>query len=115
MLVPHYLGDTTYLAAAVTALEALTAATGLVFPTDELREEGREFLGRIEEQVADNAELQRLIESLERRHDSYLEDNPLPSLLTDSEGGLPTADEIAEELQHFLAIRRDEGDPGSFG
>ena len=115
ILVPHYLGDTTYPAAAVTALESLTAATGLVFPTDELREEGREFLGRIEEQVSGNAELERLIDSLERRHDSYLEDNPLPSLLTDSEGGLPTADEIADELQKFLAFRRDEGEPGSLG
>ncbi|MBO9578935.1 MAG: PAC2 family protein [Microbacteriaceae bacterium] len=113
ILVPHYLGDTTYPAAAVTALESLTTATGLVFPTDELREEGRDFLGRIEEQVTSNQELQRLIESLERRHDSYLEENPLPSQLTDSEGELPTADEIAEELQKFLAIRRDEGEPGS--
>lgn len=113
ILVPHYLGDTTYPTAAVAALESLTTATGLVLPTDELREQGREFLGRIEEQVTDNAELQRLIDSLERRHDSYMEDNPLPSALTDSEGSLPTADEIAEELQKFLAFRRDEGDSGS--
>jgi len=113
LLVPHYLGDTTYPAAAVTALESLTAATGLIFPTDALREEGRDLAARIEEQVTSNAELQRLIESLERRHDSYMEDNPLPSPLADSEGSLPTADEIAEELQKFLAIRRDEGDAGT--
>jgi len=113
LLVPHYLGDTTYPTAAVTALESITAATGLIFPTDALREEGRELIGRIEEQVTSNDELQRLIESLEQRHDSYMEDNPLPSPLTDSEGGLPTADEIAEELQKFLAIRRDEGDSGT--
>ena len=115
ILVPHYLGDTTYPIAAVAALESLTAATGLIFPTDALREDGREYLGRIEEQVSGNAELQRLVESLERRHDSYLEDNPLPSLLTDSDGSLPTADEIADELQKFLAFRRDEGETGSLG
>ena len=113
LLIPHYLGDTTYPTAAVTALESLTAATGLIFPTDELREEGRDLGGRIEEQIANNDELRRLILSLEERHDSYMEDNPLQSPLTDSEGGLPTADEIAEELQKFLAIRRDEGDSGS--
>jgi len=106
VLVPHYLGDTTYPVAAVAALESITTATGLIFPTDELREEGRELLGRIEEQVAVNAELQRLIETLERRYDAYMEERPLPSLLTDSEGSLPTADEIAEELQKFLAFRR---------
>lgn len=110
LLVPHYLGDTTYPNAAVAALEAITTATGLVLPTDELRTEGREFLTKIEEQVGGNAELQRLIEGLERRHDSYMEDNPLPSLLTDSAGNLPTADQIADELQKFLARQRDEAD-----
>ncbi|HWL60261.1 MAG TPA: PAC2 family protein [Microbacteriaceae bacterium] len=109
LLVPHYLGDTTYPNAAVAALEAITTATGLVFPTDELRADGREYLAKIEEQVGTNAELQRLIEGLERRHDSYMEENPLPSLLTDSSGNLPTADQIADELQKFLARQRDEG------
>lgn len=111
LLVPHYLGDMTYPQAAVAALEALTTATGLVLPTDALREEGREVLGRIEEQVATSTDLQHMIEQLERRHDSYMEDNPLPSQLAGSGGGLPTADEIAEELQKFLAARRDDDTP----
>ncbi len=109
LLVPHYLGDTNYPNAAVAALESITTATGLVFPTDELRADGRDYLTKIEEQVGTNAELQRLIEGLERRHDSYMEENPLPSLLTDSAGNLPTADQIADELQKFLARQRDEG------
>jgi len=111
MLVPHYLGDTTFPGASVAALEAVTTATGLVLPTDELREENRLFLTKIEEQVAGNAELQRLIETLEQRHDSYIRDNPLPSQFTDAAGNLPTADQIAEELQKFLAHRRDD-EPG---
>jgi hypothetical protein len=36
-----------------------------------------------------------------------MQDNPLRSPLTDLDGALPTADEIAAELQNFLAIRRD--------
>ncbi len=113
MLVPHYLGDTTYPVAAVTALESIAAATGLILPTDDLRQEGRDVLGKIDEQVEANGELHRLIETLEHRHDAYMEHNPLPSQLTDSEGALPSADEIAEELQKFLAIRRPgEEDPG---
>jgi len=110
LLVPHYLGDTTYPSAAVAALEALTSATGLAFPTDRLREEGREFLGRIEEQVQSNVELQRLVEHLEHRHDSYINENPLPSQLIESDGTIPTADQIAEELQKFLATRREDTD-----
>lgn len=110
LLVPHYLGDTTYPTVAVAALEALTSATGLVFPTDRLREEGREFLGKIEEQVQSNAELQRLVEHLESRHDSYINENPLPSQLIESDGTIPTADQIADELQKFLANRREDTD-----
>ncbi len=111
MLIPHYLGDTTFPGAAVSALEAITSATGLVLPTDELREENRLFLAKIEEQVGGNAELQRLIETLEARHDSYVRDNPLPSGFADSAGNLPTADQIADELQKFLAAQRDDENP----
>ncbi len=111
LLVPHYLGDTEYPDAAVAALESVTAATGLIFPSDELREQGREFVARIDEQVQGNAELQRLVGTLEERHDAYTEDNPVRSPLTDEAGELPTADDIGAELEKFLAIRRtgDEG------
>lgn len=107
LLIPHYLADTEYPAAAVTALESVSAATGLIFPTDRLREEGRDFVGKIDGQVGNNAELARLVGTLEERHDSYMQDNPLRSPLTDEAGELPTADEIAAELQKFLAARRN--------
>jgi hypothetical protein len=107
LLIPHYLSDTEYPAAAVTALESVSAATGLIFPTDRLREEGRDFVAKIDGQVENNQELARLVGTLEERHDSYMQDNPLRSPLTDEDGELPTADEIAAELQNFLAIRRN--------
>lgn len=106
LLVPHYLADTEFPSAAVTALESITAATGLLFPTDRLRSEGREFLAKIETQVRDNSELARLVGGLEERHDSYMEDNPLRSPLTDEDGELPSADSIAAELEKFLAFRQ---------
>lgn len=108
LLVPHYLADTEYPAAAVTALESITAATGLIFPTERLREDDRDFLTKIESQVESNAELQRLVSTLEQRHDSYLLDNPVHSPLTDSDGEVPTAEEIAAEFEDFLASRRDD-------
>ena len=113
LLVPHYLADTEFPSAAVTALESITSATGLLFPTDRLREEGREFLGRIEEQVEGNSELARLVGTLEERHDSYMEDNPLRSPLTDEDGELPSADSIAAELEKFLAHRQSSDDDAS--
>ncbi len=113
LLIPHYLADTEYPAAAVTALESVSAATGLIFPTDQLREDGRDFLTKIDGQVENNQELAKLVGTLEERHDNYMQDNPLRSPLTDVDGELPTADEIAAELQNFLASRRtgDEDSP----
>lgn len=108
LLIPHYLADTEYPAAAVTALESVSAATSLIFPTDRLREDGRDFVAKIDGQVENNQELARLVGSLEERHDSYMQDNPLRSPLTDIDGELPSADEIAAELQNFLAIRRND-------
>jgi len=110
LLIPHYLADTEYPDAAVTAIESISAATGLIFPTDHLREEGREFLAKIDAQLETNQELARLVGTLEERHDSYMEGNPLRSPLTDEDGELPTADEIAAELENFLAIRRNGED-----
>ena len=110
LLVPHYLADTEFPSAAVTALESITAATGLLFPTDRLRSDGREFLAKIDGQVEGNSELARLVASLEQRHDSYMEDNPLRSPLTDEDGELPSADSIAAELENFLAFRQSADD-----
>ncbi|MDI2098014.1 proteasome assembly chaperone family protein [Ruicaihuangia caeni] len=112
LLVPHYLADTEFPMAALAALDNISAGTGLIFPTDSLREEGREFVSKIEEQVRGNAELERLVHTLEVRHDSYMEDNPLPSPLMDESGELPSAETIAAELERFLAGRRDDQNGG---
>lgn len=110
LLVPHYLADTEFPDAAVAALSSISAATGLIFPTDRLREEGREFMVKVDEQVAGNHELSRLVATLEERHDTYMEGNPLPSPLTDQDGQVPTADALAAELEKFLATRRVDGE-----
>ncbi len=110
LLIPHYLSDAEYPTAAVAALEAISASTGRIFPTDVLREQGREFVARIDEQVAENGELAKLVGTLEERHDSYMEGTTLRSPLTDEDGELPSADEIAAELEKFLAYRRTRDD-----
>lgn len=115
LLIPHYLADTEYPSAAISALEAISAATGRIFPTDVLREQGREFRARIDEQVATNGELGKLVGTLEERHDSYMEDTVLRSPLTDEDGELPSADEIAAELEKFLAFRRGRDDDSPLG
>jgi hypothetical protein len=113
LLIPHYLADTEFPSAALSALECTSASTGLIFPTDRLREQNREFLSRIDEQVRDNSELAKLVGTLEQRYDTYMESSTLRSPLTDEDGELPTADEIAAELEKFLAIRRNKDDRSS--
>ncbi|TFD79629.1 PAC2 family protein [Cryobacterium sp. Sr8] len=110
LLIPHYLADTEFPSAALSALESTSASTGLIFPTDRLREQNREFVAKIDEQVGDNPELAKLVGTLEQRYDTYMEGNTLRSPLTDEDGELPTADEIAAELEKFLAIRRNKND-----
>jgi hypothetical protein len=113
LLVPHYLADTEFPSTALSALESTSAATGLIFPSDQLREQNRDFVARINEQVHDNPELARLVGTLEERYDAYMEGSTLRSPLTDEAGELPSADEIAAELENFLATRRsrDDGPP----
>ena len=110
LLVPHYLSDTELPAAVTKGLEAVSAATGLLFPIDALRDRTRDFNARVDEQVAANEELAALVRALEERHDAYMAGNPVKSPLTDGEGEVPTADELAAELEKFLAIRRSRDD-----
>lgn len=113
LLVPHYLADTELPAAAIKSLEVIGAATGLMFSTDQLLAESREYFLRVDEQVAGNEELSTLVRTLEERHDAYLAGNPRRSLLTDDDGALPSADELAAELEKFLSLRRTGDDERS--
>ena len=102
LLVPHYLADTEHPGVAVAALEAIGIATGLALTRDEMREASRDFLTKIEQQIEGNDELNRMVLGLEERYDSYMAGSPLrSSLITD--GDFPSADELAAELELFLA------------
>lgn len=109
LLVPHYLGDTEYPAAALAALDSLTAATGLVFSGNELREENREYLDKVTEQIAGSDELARMVEGLEERYDAYMAGSTLATPMIHT-GDLPSADELAAELERFLATRSNDDD-----
>ena len=69
-------------------------------------------MARVDEQVGGNDELAALVATLEERHDTYMAENSVRSPLVDEEGDVPTADELAAELEKFLAIRRTHDDEG---
>jgi hypothetical protein len=92
LLVPHYLGDTEYPAATLAALDSLTVATGLIFAGEGLREENREYIAKVDEQVGGNDELKRMLEGLEERYDSYMAGSTLATPIIHT-GDLPSADD----------------------
>lgn len=104
--VPHYLAQADYPQAAVTALEAVTKGTGLVFPTDTLREAASKTTAEIEEQIRSSPELSSAIAGLEQQYDAFAAGISRENLIPET-GHVPTGDELAAQFERFLA-ERDE-------
>lgn len=104
LLVPHYLGDSNYPVVAIKAFELLSAATGLVFITDDLREAETSFDNQLQQQLSQNQELARMVENLESGYqNSTLGLSPRVTPAAESE--MPSADEIASALEDYLAAK----------
>ncbi|MFV0435073.1 MAG: proteasome assembly chaperone family protein [Leucobacter sp.] len=116
LLVPHYLANTEYPATLYTALDGIMAATGLLFSTDPVHEASRNFEAQVDAQLAENQDSQEMVRTLELRYDSYMEDQSTRSPLIADDGSIPTADQIASELEKFLAESQngaaDDDGPG---
>ena len=105
LLVPHYLADNEVPKAALAGIEMITAATGLVFPTDQLREEASKFDSKVETQVSENAELAKLVQTIEQGYATG-ESGPSRAPIGKPTASPPTADELAEELEQYLTTMR---------
>ncbi len=114
--VPHYLGQFEYPAAAIAMVEALSQATGLVLPVDDLRAPASRAEGEIAQQLQNNEEFVTIVHALEQQYDQ------MAALRTGSaavgaselapEGQVPSGDEIAAQVEQFLADMhgRESGD-----
>jgi hypothetical protein len=107
MLVPHYLSDVEYPQAAVAAFERITAATGLVFPTDSLREEGTKFNQELAKNISENPELAKMVSTLETGYNNDQSGTFSPKIQR-PETNVPSADEIAAELEDYLSLKRKQ-------
>ena len=105
LLVPHYLAESEYPDVGIKAFELVSAATSLIFPTDQLREESTAFLRRIESKVAESTELAKLVENLETGYQSG-KGTTFGARMTPRTQDLPDADQIASQLEDFLTSRR---------
>ena len=109
LLIPHYLANTEYPEALFGALDGIMAATGLILSTDAVRESARLFRARVDAQIAESEESLEMVRTLEQRYDAYMEDRGARSPLVSEDGTIPTADQIASELERYLAERQQPG------
>lgn len=105
--VPHYLAQSGHPSAAVVALDAVTAATGLEIPSDALRDAAARADAEIAEQVAGSDEVEKVVRALEQQYDAFAGVVDRESLLA-QEQNMPTADEIAAQFERFLAEQDGE-------
>lgn len=103
--VPHYLSGepTAYPAASMALLEQLERTSGLHLPRGTLVDDAERTRNRIDVAMAANTEHMGMLHALEARHDELMADQANAT----AEPMIPTADELAEEVERFL---RDQGD-----
>ncbi|MCF6521535.1 proteasome assembly chaperone family protein [Streptomyces sp. JJ36] len=109
--VPHYIARSTYPDAALAVLDAVTSATGLVLPeiAHSLRGDALRTQEEIERQLAEgDEELVAVVRGLEQQYDALSGAETRGSLVAEP-AELPSADELGEEFERFLAERESGG------
>lgn len=101
--VPHYLAQSEFPASAVALLESVTKSAGLVLPTGELRAAATRTAAEIDTQVADNDEVAEVVRALEQQYDAFVAGSGRSLLSDSSSEPLPSADELGEAFELFLA------------
>jgi predicted ATP-grasp superfamily ATP-dependent carboligase len=108
--VPHYLAQVDYPAASLSLLEAAEEVTGLQWRLEELQRVADARAADIAAQIADSEEVREVVAGLEQQYDAFAraagDDSSLPLA---QERDLPTAEELGEEFERFLA-GLDQGD-----
>jgi predicted ATP-grasp superfamily ATP-dependent carboligase len=100
--VPHYLTQAAFPAAALTLVEHLERLTGLHLPTETLREAAETNRTEIDEQIARSPENVAVVAALEEQFDSFTAAREGTGLLG-AAGEMPSGDQLATELERFLA------------
>lgn len=105
--VPHYLARAEYPQAARVLLDHVGLAAELFLPTEALSKAAERAEEEISEQVAASDEVRQVVDALERQYDTVAASRVEGG--TGLGGELPSADELAAEVERFLAARDDEG------
>ncbi|GAB3202193.1 PAC2 family protein [Geodermatophilus arenarius] len=106
--VPHYLAQASYPAATLTLLEELGRLTGLLLPTETLREAAQQHRTEVDEQIARSADNTAVVAALEQQYDQFAAAREGEDLLGGA-GEVPSGDEIGAEFERFLAEQDRRG------
>lgn len=101
--VPHYLAQGDYPEASVKLVESLEVVTGLEWDLEHLQEKARVRAGEIAEQLAESPEVADVVQGLEQQYDAFHRPDDDETLPLADERELPTAEELGEEFERFLA------------
>jgi predicted ATP-grasp superfamily ATP-dependent carboligase len=104
--VPHYVANAAYPEAAAALVQSIAKVSGLSLASDGLAVAAAETRRLIDEQVADNDEVQAVVRTLEEQYDAFVTGR---AGLTEGRP-LPTGDELGAELERFLAEQRNPGE-----
>ena len=107
--VPHYLARAEYPQAARVLLDHVGLAAGLYLPTEALWPAAERAEVEIAEQVEASDEVKQVVQALERQYDTVATSRAEGGTPMGLGGDLPSADELAAEVERFLADRDDEG------
>lgn len=108
--VPHYLARMEYPESARGLLEHLARSSGLDLPVDALLPAAQRVLEEVNERLARSPQSLKVVTNLEEQFDAVMSDSQRRSLLSADAGPLPTGDEIAAELEQFLAEQDSPGE-----
>ncbi|GAA3548533.1 hypothetical protein AFL01nite_23570 [Aeromicrobium flavum] len=103
--VPHYLTQIEYPTAAIALLEAVGLRLGLDLDLEDLRARQPDSITEIEQQISEQ-DGEQVLHGLEEQYDIFSR-GAAESLLAD-DASLPTGDELASQLEQFLARQRKD-------
>lgn len=106
--VPQYLAQAEWAEGALAALNAITDATGLNLPNDDLIAKAGANNREIAAELADNAEAGQIVSAMEQQYDAFVEGQERPSLLATEAEDLPSADELGADIEEFLRNVSDD-------
>ena len=100
--VPHYLAQSAYPQASLTALQHVQRVTALELDPTGLEAAAREATAEVDRQVAKSEDVAAVVRALEEQYDSFSRAVGRTNLLAES-ADLPTADELGAEFERFLS------------